>query len=79
MNLDLQCPAPYYYLNLKYRIHSVHSTQCLSVDPTTKQLEFNVNTDYIDFESNTRKTSKPKFDANGVDDAGPLFIDFSTR
>ncbi len=22
---------------------------------------------------------KPKFDANSVDDAGPLFIDFSTR
>jgi len=24
-------------------------------------------------------TNLPKFDANGVDDAGPLFIDFSTR
>ena len=25
------------------------------------------------------KTLKPKFDANGVEDTGPLFIDFSTR
>ena len=46
------------------------------VDPTTKQLEFNINADYFDFEVNTRRTLKPKFDANGVDDAGPLFIDF---
>jgi hypothetical protein len=42
-----------------------------------------MNADYFDFEANTRKSSwktrKPKFDANGVDDAGPLFIDFSTR
>jgi len=64
---------------LKYPIHSVHPAQCLSVDPTTKQLEFNVNTDYFDFESNTRIALKPKFDANGVGDAGPLLIDFSTR
>jgi hypothetical protein len=42
-----QGPAPYYYLKLKYPIHSVHPTQCLSIDPTTKQLEFNVNTDYL--------------------------------
>ena len=33
----------------------------------------------LNFEANTRRTLKPKFDANGVDDAGPLFIDFSTR
>ncbi len=26
-----------------------------------------------------RRILKPKFDANGVDDAGPLFIDWSTR
>ncbi len=43
------------------------------------KLEFNINADYFDFETNTRRTSKPKFDANGVDDVGPLFIDFSTR
>ncbi len=72
-------PAPYYYLKLKYPIHSVHATQCLSIDPTTKQLEFNINTDYFDFESNTRRILRPKFDANVVDDAGPLCIDFSTR
>ena len=45
----------------------------------TRQLEFNINTDYFDFEANSRRTLKPKFDSNGVDDAGPLFIDFSTR
>ena len=79
-DLDFELgPAPYYYLKLKYPIHSVHPTQCLSVDPTSKQLEFNINTDYFDFETNSRRTLKPKFDANGVDDAGPLFIDFSTR
>ena len=73
-DLDFELgPAPYYYLKLKYNIHSVHHTQCLSVDPTTKQLEFDINTNYFDFESNTRKTLKPKFDANEVDDAGPLF------
>ena len=66
-------------LKLKYPIHSVHPAQCLSVDPTIKQLEFNVNTDYFDFESNTRRNLKPKFDANGVDDAGPLLMDCSTR
>ena len=79
-DLDFELgPTPYYYLKLKYPIHSVHPTQCLSVDPTTKQLAFNINADYFDFETNTRRTLKPKFDANGVDDAGPLFIDFSTR
>ena len=35
--------------------------------------------DYFDFEANARRTLKPKFDSDGVDDAGPLFIDFSTR
>ncbi len=64
---------------MKYPIHSVHPTQCLSIDPTTKQLEFNINTDYFDCVSNTRRILRPKFDANGVDDAGPLCIDFSTR
>ncbi len=79
-DLDLeQGPAPYYCLKLKYPIHSVHPTQCLSVDPTTRRLEFNINTDYFDFETNSRRILKPKFDSNGVDDAGPLFIDFSTR
>ena len=79
-DLDFELgPAPYYYLKLKYPIHSVHPTQCLSIDPSTKQLEFNINTDYFDFESNSRRTLKPKFDANGVDSEGPLFIDFSTR
>jgi hypothetical protein len=65
----------YYYLKLKYPIHSVH----LSIDPTTKQLEFITNTDYFDFESNIRRTLNPKFDANGVDSEGSLFIDISTR
>ena len=51
-DLDFELgPAPYYYLKLKYPIHSVHPTQCLSVDPTSKQLEFNINTDYFDFET----------------------------
>ncbi len=51
----------------------------MSIDPSTKQLEFIINTDYFDFESNSRRTLKPKFDANGVDSEGPLFIDFLTR
>jgi hypothetical protein len=68
--------APYYYLKLKYPLHSVHPSQCLSVDPTTKPLEFNVNTDYFDFEANTRKILKPKFDAKGVDDAGHYLLIF---
>jgi hypothetical protein len=38
-----------------------------------------VNTDFFYFESNTSRTLKPKFDANGVGDAGPLLMDFSTR
>jgi hypothetical protein len=29
-----------------------------------------------DFKPNARIAFKPKFDANGVDDAEPLFIDF---
>ncbi len=79
-DLDFELgPAPYNYLKLKCPIHSVHPTQCLSIDPSTKQLEFNINTDYFDFETNSRRTLKPKFDANGVDCEGPLFIDFSTR
>ncbi len=32
----------------------------------TGQLQFNIYTDYIDFEANTRRTSKPKLVANGV-------------
>jgi hypothetical protein len=39
--------APYNYLKLEYPIHSVHPTQCLSVDPTTRQLELNINADYF--------------------------------
>ncbi len=36
-DLDFELgPAPYYYLKLKYPINSVHPTQCLSIDPTTK-------------------------------------------
>jgi hypothetical protein len=46
-----QGPAPYYYLKLKYPIHSVHPTQCLSVDPKRRQLEFKINTDCFDFEA----------------------------
>ncbi len=44
-----------------------------------KTIRINTNTDYFDFEQNTRRTFKPKFDTNGVDDAGMLFIGFSTR
>jgi hypothetical protein len=51
----------------------------LSIDPTTKQLYFNINTEYFAFESNIKRSLKSQFDANGVDDAGPLFIVFSTR
>ena len=79
-DLDFELgPAPHYYLKLKYPIHSVHPTQCLSIDPTSKRLEFNINTDYFDFETNANHTLKPKFDANGINEAGPLHIDFSTR
>ena len=36
-DLDFELgPAPYYYLKLKYPIHSVHPTQCLSIDPSTR-------------------------------------------
>ena len=38
-----------------------------------KTIRININADYFDFETNTRKTLKPKFDANGVDDAGQLW------
>ncbi len=55
-DLDFELgPAPYNYLKLQYPIHSLHPTQCLSIDPTTNQLEFNTNTDYFDFETNTRR------------------------
>ncbi len=64
---------------MKHPIHSVHPTQCLSVDPSTNQLEFNINTDYFEFETNSEHNLRPKFDANGVDSDGPSFIDFSTR
>ena len=53
-------PTPTYNLKLKYPIHSVHPTQCLSINPTTKQLEFNINTDYLEFETNTKKKFKTK-------------------
>ncbi len=76
-DLDFELgPVPYDHLKLKYPIHSVHPTQCISVDSTIRQLEFNIDTDYFDFETNTRRTLRPKFDSNGIDDAGPLFIDF---
>ena len=43
-DLDFEIgPAPFYNLKLKYPIHSVHPTQCLSVNPTTRQLEFTLN------------------------------------
>jgi hypothetical protein len=54
-NLDFKLgPAPTYKLKLN-PIHNVHPTQCISVNETTKQLGFNVNTDYFEFERNTRK------------------------
>ena len=65
MDFDLG-PTPYYYLKLKYPIHSVHPTQCLSVNATTKQLEFNINTDYFNFETNATRTLKPKFDVKNI-------------
>ncbi len=77
-DLDFELgPATYYYLKSKYPIHSVHPTQCLSIDITTKQLEFNINTDYIDFESNLRRTLKPK--KLMLTSEGPFFIYLSTK
>ncbi len=73
-----QDPAPHNYFKIKIS-YSFCSSYSMSVDPTTRQLEFNINAAYVDFEANTRRTLKPKFDSNGVDDEGPLFIDFSTR
>ncbi len=35
-----------------------------------QQPEFNINADYFDFESNTKRTLESRFVANGVDDAG---------
>ncbi len=58
--------------NLKYYYY-------LSVDPTIRQLEFNVNTDYFEFEANSRRSLKTRFESNGVDTIGPLFIDFTTK
>jgi hypothetical protein len=56
-DLDFELgPTPTYNLKLKYPIHSVHPTQCLSINPTTIQLEFNINTDYLEFETNTTHT-----------------------
>ena len=55
----------------------VYPSHCLSIDQTTKKLELNIKNDYFDFESNTRRSLKPKFEANGVDYAGPLFNGFS--
>ncbi len=47
-DLDFELgPAPYDNLKLKYPIYSVHPTQCISVNATTRQLEFNINTDYL--------------------------------
>ncbi len=71
-------PAPFYYLKLKYPIHSVYPTQWLSINSTSNQLEFNIN-DYFEFETNATRTLRPKFDSYGVEDTGPLFIDFSRR
>jgi hypothetical protein len=77
-NLDFELgPAPTYKLKLKYPIHSVHPTQCISVNETTKQLEFNVNTDYFEFETNTKKTLKPKFLCTGIDTGTPLSLNSS--
>ena len=45
---------------IKHPIHSVHPTQFISIDPSTKQLECNLNPGYFDFESNSRRTLKPK-------------------
>ncbi len=46
-DLDFELgPAPNYFSKLKYPmipIQSVHSTQCLSIDPTIKPIEFNVS------------------------------------
>ena len=51
------------------------------IDSTIKQSEFNilVSSDNFDSESNSRRFLIPKFDSNGVDDAGPLQFDFSKR
>ncbi len=42
-DLDFELgPATYNDLKSKYPIHSVPPTQCLSVDPTTRQLELKI-------------------------------------
>jgi hypothetical protein len=79
-DLDFELgPTPYYYLKLKYPNSWCSSDSMFISRSYNKQLEFNINADYFDFEANSRRTLRPKFDANGVEDAGPLCIDFSTR
>ena len=69
-------PAPYNYLKLKYPIHSIHPTQCLSIDATTKRLEFNINADYLEFDPDLNHNLRTRFGANGIDTSGPLSINF---
>ncbi len=61
-------PTQYNYFKFKYSIQCDNPTQCLSIKSTSKQLEFNINTDYFEFETNATRTLRPKFDANGVED-----------
>ena len=51
----------------------------LSIDPTTKQLEFNINTDYFEFETGTKNTLKPKLELKGVKLNNGLSIDSTTK
>jgi hypothetical protein len=55
-------PTPTCNLKLKYPIHSIYPAQRLSINPTTKPLEFNINTDYLEFETKTTHTIKPKIE-----------------
>jgi len=66
-------------LKLKYPIRGIHPTQCLSIDSITKQLEFNINTDYLEFETNTKRTLKPKLELKGVKWNNGLSIDSVTK
>ncbi len=77
-DLDLeQGPAPYYYyLKPTHFVSSAHPIQCLLVDTTTRQLEFNINTYCFDFEANKRRNLKPNLLLMGLKMLDPYLLIF---
>ena len=67
-------------LKLKFPIHSVHPTHAIEVDASTHELRFNINTDYLEYQTTPTKTQlSTVLQCKGVKSSNGLAIDATTK